>query len=145
MRESGTTQLEAKRDRANQAVSIWWTRVLGSFAVLFGLMSLLAAGSVLMGARDAGYPVVQPLLVFNMIMGVPYIAAGWLILARKPAAVRAAGAIALINLLVLGLVLWPEWDVAPESRTAMAVRTVVWVVVYTALAWRPAVLSLRVR
>lgn len=145
MREHGTTQLEGKGEKADLPASIWWTRVLGSFAVLFGLLSLLAAGSVLVGARDVGYPVAQPLLVFNMAMGLPYIAAGGLILARKPAALRAAGAIALINLLVLGLVLWPGSTVATESRTAMAVRTVVWVVVYAAIARGPVRRSLRHR
>ncbi|MHB1194229.1 MAG: hypothetical protein ACYC6F_14400 [Longimicrobiales bacterium] len=98
-----------------------------------------------MGARDAGYPVARPLLLSNQVMGVPYIAVGWLILERKPAAVRAAGAIVLINLLVLGLALWFGSAVAPESRMAMAFRTVCWVVLYAALAWRPVTRSLRGR
>lgn len=145
MPEDGTSQVGPSGERTELPAPIWWTRVLGWFAVLFGLLSLVAAGSVLVGARDAGYPVAQPLIGFNMAMGVPYIAAGWLILTRKPAAVRAAGAIALINLLVLGLVLWPGSAVAPESRTAMGVRTLVWVVVYAAIAWPPAIKSLRRR
>ena len=100
-----------------------------AIAVLFGIMTLFAGGRVLLGS-DPGYVVFRPLLLYNTLMGLAYIAAG-LAIWRSPVKGRdAAGAIALLNLLVLvgiGLAYRSGSAVAPDSLRAMTLRTVVWI------------------
>lgn len=60
MPEDGTSQVGPSGERTDLSALIWWARLLGWFAVLFGLLSLVAAGSVFLGARDAGYPAARP-------------------------------------------------------------------------------------
>ncbi len=92
---------------------------------------------MLFGLRDAGYPVSQPLLIFNTAMGPFYVLAGALILARRPPGRRSAGLIGLINLGVLAGVVAVPGVVAQQSVAAMAVRTTVWLVIYAVLSTVP--------
>ena len=103
-------------------------------AVLFGVATLLAGGRVLLGA-DPGYEVFRPLLVFNTAMGAAYVAAGVTIWRSVSAGRYAAGAIFLLNLLVLAgiiIVYRSGGEVAVESLRAMTFRTVVWLVLFLA-------------
>jgi len=51
-------------------------RILATaIAVLFGIATLFAGGRVLLGS-DPGYVVFRPLLVYNVLMGLAYVAAG---------------------------------------------------------------------
>ena len=52
-------------------------RILSLAAVLFGVVTLIAGTRVLAGA-DPGYRVFLPLLLYNIAMGVAYVAAGML-------------------------------------------------------------------
>lgn len=106
-------------------------------AVLFGVATLFAGGGVLLGA-DPGYPVFRPLLVFNTAMGVAYVAAGITIWRSVSTARYAAGAIALLNLLVLVGILMvyrSGGTVAVDSVRAMTLRTVVWLILFAGTAW----------
>lgn len=101
-------------------------------AALFGLVTLFAGGRVLLGS-DPGYLVFPPLLVFNTTMGLAYLAAGVLIWRNPGRGLYAAGAIFLLNLLVLvGIVLVYRngGNVAVDSLRAMSFRTVVWLVLW---------------
>jgi hypothetical protein len=69
-------------------------------AGLFGVATLFAGGSVLLGS-DPGYVVFRPLLIYNTIMGVAYLAAGTTILRSLILGKYAAGAIFFLNILVL--------------------------------------------
>jgi hypothetical protein len=69
-------------------------------AVLFGVVTLLAGGRVLLGS-DPGYVVFRPLLIYNTAMGLAYLAAGVTVWRNVNAGRNAAGAIFLLNLLVL--------------------------------------------
>ena len=108
-----------------------------AIACLFGLATLFAGSRVLLGS-DPGYMVFRPLLIYNTIMGVAYLAAGitiWrsLILGRY-----AAGAIALLNILaLLGIILIYRsgGTVAVDSLGAMTIRTVVWLVLFLGTSW----------
>lgn len=107
-------------------------------AVLFGVATLFAGGRVLLGA-DPGYEVFRPLLVFNTAMGAAYLVAGVTIWRSVSAGRYAAGAIFLLNLLVLLtiLVVYASGGaVAVDSLRAMTLRTVVWLVLFIALSWR---------
>lgn len=112
-------------------------RMLVLAAVAFGLVTIAAGGRVLFGA-DPGYAVYRPLLLYNTAMGLAYVAAGvvaWFDLRRGK---YAAGAIFILNLLVLGAVAWlyrSNGSAAIESVRAMTLRTVVWLALFAGLAW----------
>ena len=106
-------------------------------AVLFGLATLFAGGRVLLGS-DPGYEVFRPLLLYNTAMGVAYLAAGVTVWRSVKAGRYAAGAIFLLNLLVLvGIVVVfrSGGAVAVDSLRAMTLRTVVWLVLFLTVSW----------
>jgi len=106
-------------------------------AFLFGVATLFAGGRVLLGS-DPGYEVFRPLLIYNTAMGVAYLAAGITVWRSVNAGRYAAGAIFLLNLLVLVgiLVVYRSGGaVAVESLRAMTLRTVVWLVLFMAVSW----------
>ncbi|MEP7380725.1 MAG: hypothetical protein ABI910_03515 [Gemmatimonadota bacterium] len=106
-------------------------------AGLFGIATLLAGGRVLLGS-DPGYVVYRPLLIYNTTMGIAYLAAGVIMWRSVIRGRYAAGAIVLLNLLVLlGIVLVSRngGAVAVDSLRAMTLRTVVWLVLYLILFW----------
>ena len=110
-------------------------RILAIVAAAFGVATLVAGGRVLSGA-DPGYVVFRPLLVFNTAMGAAYVAAGivtWCSVARGRVA---AAAIFLLNLLVLGWIVYlysAGGAVAADSLRAMVFRTGIWLVLVLAL------------
>lgn len=106
-------------------------------AVLFGLATLAAGGSVLAG-RDPGYPVYRPLLIFNTLMGVVYTGAGILAWRRAASGRNAAAFIVCLNLLVLGWILYlysTSAVVAADSVRAMLLRSGIWVALLLIQAW----------
>lgn len=110
--------------------------IAAAVAVIFGVVTLFAGGSVLVG-RDPGYVVYKPLLYYNVAMGFAYVWAGLLIWRSVQRGRGAAFAIFVLNLLVLiGIVVASRTgsDVASESFGAMTFRTVLWLVLYLAVA-----------
>jgi len=108
-----------------------------AIAGLFGVVTLFAGGRVLLGS-DPGYVVFQPLLIYNTIMGVAYLAAGITIWRSLILGKYAAGAIFLLNILVLlGIILVYRSGgaVAVDSLGAMTLRTVVWLVLFLVAYW----------
>ena len=112
-------------------------QISGVVAVLFGLATLGAGGSVLAG-RDPGYLVYRPLVVFNTLMGLLYVAAGVLAWRRSDADRVVAAAIVGVNLLVLGYIVYVYRSGGPaaiDSVRAMVFRTGAWLVLLLALTW----------
>jgi uncharacterized membrane protein len=112
-------------------------RVLAAIAMLFGVATLVAGGRVLLGS-DPGYAVYRPLLVYNTVMGLAYLAAGLLAWAHVQRGRNAAAGIFALNALVLGFVIYRylgPGGVAVESVGAMTLRTAVWLVLFLALWW----------
>ena len=111
-------------------------RILAVAAIAFGLVTLVEGGKVLAGA-DPGYVVFRPLLIYNVIMGLAYVAAGiamWRSLERGR---FAAATIFLLNLLVLagiGYLYANGYAIAKNSVFAMTVRTSVWLALFLGLA-----------
>lgn len=106
-------------------------------AVLFGLATLGAGGSVLAG-RDAGYLVFRPLLIFNTVMGVGYIFTGIVAWGRASSGRNAAAVILALNLLVLGrvaLLYRASAGVAIDSVRAMILRSAVWFALLLVFGW----------
>ncbi len=122
--------------RAQYTMRIVRTIVV-AVAVLFGVVTLIAGGRVLLGS-DPGYEVFRPLLIYNTTMGLAYLAAGVTVLCSANAGRYAAGAIFLLNLLVLvGIfVLYRSGGaVAVDSLRAMTLRTAVWLALFLGVAW----------
>ena len=111
--------------------------ILALVAILFGLVTVFAGGRVLLGA-DPGYIVFRPLLIYNTVMGFAYIAAGVIAWRSVVRGRQAAGAIFVLNLLVLAGIgaLYATGDsVAVESVRAMTLRSVVWLALFVGFAW----------
>lgn len=106
-------------------------------AVLFGLVTVIAGGRVLAGA-DPGYTVFKPLLIYNTVMGLAYVAAGVIAWRSVNRGKYAAATIFALNLLVLGAIGYlyaTGGAVAIDSVRAMTLRTGVWLVLFLGLAW----------
>ena len=117
------------RSRTQQVVAI--------VAIFFGLATLAAGGNVLLG-RDPGYVVYRPLLVFNTLMGLAYVAAGVLAWRRAASGLVAAAVILGLNLVVLGAAVYmyrSRTAVAVDSVRAMVLRCGVWLALLLVLAW----------
>jgi hypothetical protein len=111
--------------------------VVALAAALFGVATVFVGVRTLFGASP-GYVVYLPLLLFNTIMGIAYVAVGFLAWRNLRFSVRGAAAIALLNLVALGTILYlytPGGPIAGESLRAMAFRTIVWIVFFLVLAW----------
>lgn len=111
--------------------------VLVLVALFFGLATLVAGTRVLAGS-DPGYVVFEPLLVYNVAMGLAYVAAGVLAWRNLGWGMRAAFAIFVLNLAVLAAIGWlysSGGAVAVESVRAMILRTAVWLVLFLGFAW----------
>jgi hypothetical protein len=122
----------------NRSRSVNITRcVLALVAIVFGVMTIVA-GTRVLGGADPGYIVFRPLLIYNTAMGLAYVAAGVVAWRNLVAGKRAAAAIFLLNLLVLGTIAYlytAGSAIAVESLGAMAFRTIVWLLLFLGLAW----------
>lgn len=106
-------------------------------AMLFGVATVIAGVRVLLGA-DPGYVVYLPLLRFNAIMGVVYVAVGVIAWRHLRLGVYGAAAVCVLNVLALaaiGYLYTPNGSIATESVQAMTLRTVVWLVLLGIFAW----------
>jgi len=112
---------------------IWLMRIASIVAVVFGVATVHAGGSVLFGdgAQAAG-SVVGFVLWFNFCAGFAYFAAGVGLWLRRRWAAQLALAIAAATLLVFGAFgVHVAAGGAYEARTAwaMTLRSVVWVLI----------------
>lgn len=111
-------------------------KALAIVAIVFGIATVVAGGRVLAGG-DPGYVVYLPLLVFNTVMGVAYMAAGGMIWRDRARGQSAAGGIVVLNLLALAFIIYQYRAgsaVAVDSLRAMSFRTVVWLLIFGTLA-----------
>ncbi|MBT3344679.1 MAG: hypothetical protein HN712_28150 [Gemmatimonadetes bacterium] len=111
--------------------------ILVAVAVLFGLLTIFAGTRVLLGS-DPGYVVYRPLLIYNTVMGVVYVATGIIAWRSIKQGMYVAAAIFVLNLIVLTAIffLYTEGSpVAVESLRAMSFRTVVWFVLLAGFWW----------
>lgn len=112
-------------------------RIAAVVACVFGIATIMAGSRVLTGA-DPGYLVFRPLLIYNTLMGVVYVAAGVAMWLSVRWGRSLAAAIFVLNLLVLVAIiaLYRSGDaVAVDSVRAMSLRTVVWLALYLSLVW----------
>lgn len=111
--------------------------LLSVIAVVFGVATIFAGGRVLAGA-DPGYEVFRPLVVFNTLMGFAYMATGILMWRSVERGRIAAFLIFVVNTFAWAVVILLyrlDLGVAVESVRAMALRTVVWLLLAMGAAW----------
>lgn len=111
--------------------------VLAFVAVLFGLVTIFAGARVLLGS-DPGYIVFRPLLIYNTVMGIVYVAAGITAWRNIKQGMYLAAAVFVLNLVVLTAIyfLYTEGSsIAVDSLRAMSLRTVVWLALFAGLGW----------
>jgi hypothetical protein len=110
---------------------------LALVAVVFGIVTIIASTSVLLGSGP-GYVVFRPLLIYNAVMGPAYVATGVIAWRDRGRGRHAAAAIFVLNLFVLtaiGYLYATGSAVASESLRAMTLRTVVWLALFLGLGW----------
>lgn len=111
-------------------------RISAIVAAIFGILTLIAGGRILLGLGKAGYAVVQPVLLFNTIMGALYLLTAVFIVRSsdwaRPLAlfIAAANVIVLLSIIVMRST---GGTVANETMGAMTLRSVVWVVIAVVL------------
>ena len=111
-------------------------RTIGAIAILFGLVTIKAGGTVLFGddaAREAAGKFIPFILAFNFAAGFAYVVAGTGLFVMKRWAAVLAGVIAGANLFVfVALAIHVFMGGEHETRTVMAMifRTVVWGVIF---------------
>lgn len=106
-------------------------------AILFGVVTMIAGGRVLLGV-DPGYVVFLPLLLYNATMGLAYVGAGVMIWRDVTRGRQLAAVIAALNLVVLVAIVVLRRTgaaVAADSVRAMTFRTVVWIVLFLLTSW----------
>lgn len=111
-------------------------RACALLAALFGLVTVAAGGRILFGFGEAGFHVIRPVLIFNVMMGVAYIAAAFLMVRSLKWGVTASALILLANLIVLGALLAMRASgsgVANQTMAAMTLRSVLWAAIYLLL------------
>jgi hypothetical protein len=105
-------------------------------AAIFVVLTLIASSRILYLGADPGYVVFMPLLIFNHIMGICYLIAGYFIWRNSLKGEMAALTVFLINLTVLitisvGYLIGS--GVATDSLGAMTFRTLVWLLIFMSL------------
>lgn len=118
-------------------------RLLVAVPAIFGLVTILAAGRILLGLGTAEHVVFYPLLLFNGLMGVVYIATAFAIRSDPVRGRQLAIGVAALNLIVLGTIVLLRnggQPIAAESVQAMVFRLAVWLTIVGGLTWllRPA-------
>lgn len=111
--------------------------ILVLVAALFGLATIFAGTRVLLGS-DPGYIIFRPLLIYNTVMGIVYLAAAIIAWRNLKQGMYMAAAIFVLNLIVLVAIyfLYTKGNsVAIDSLRAMSLRTTVWLVVFVGLGW----------
>lgn len=108
-----------------------------TIVILFGLLTIFAGTLVFLGS-DPGYIVFKPLLIFNTIMGIAYIAAGIIAWRNLKQGMYMAAAIFVLNLMVLVMIFYLSREGSPiavDSLRAMSLRTGVWFALFSGFWW----------
>jgi len=105
-------------------------------AILFGVVTTIVGTRTLLGS-DPGYAVYMPLLRFNTLMGIAYVAVGIIAWRNLTLGIYGSAAIGTLNLFALGSISYLSTStgfIANESLQAMTFRTVVWFMLFFLLA-----------
>ena len=111
-------------------------RIVGAIAILFGLVTIKAGGTVLFGddaARLSAGDYIPLILAFNFSAGFVYVVAGAGLVAMKRWAAVLAGVIAGATLFMfvgLGIHIYLGGDFEMRTVYAMTFRTAIWAAIF---------------
>lgn len=114
-------------------------RLASAVALIAGLLSIKEGGSVLLGLTTKTYHVLPWLVMYNVTLGFVSLAAGIGLWTQRTWSRTLAVVILMLHSLVfLFLFMLFEFgkEVAFISVMAMLFRTMVWLVIYSLLAWK---------
>ncbi len=112
-------------------------RVIAIFSIVFGLMSIMAGGSVLFvdgAVREALGSYVAFVVWFNFVSGFFYLAAGVGLFTRKKWVFGLAALFSiqtLIVLLLFAMTVVTGIDYEPRTFVAMVLRLIIWITIAT--------------
>jgi hypothetical protein len=114
-------------------------RLAAALALIIGLLSIKEGGSVLLGLSTKPYHVLPWLVMYNVALGFVSVVVGIGIWTRRAWSRTLAAVILLLHSLVFfSLFMLYEFgkEVAFISVTAMLVRTIIWLVIYSLILWK---------
>ncbi len=105
-------------------------KAAAAVAVVIGGMAVIAGTKVLTGVSVPDYEYFDALVIYNVVMGVVSLFAGYLIWKNKDGALPLGMLITGLHILVLALLLTVFNDViSSHSISAMLIRSVVWIAI----------------
>ncbi len=108
---------------------ILFRRIAAGVAVIFSILTTVDGFQVLLGISKPDYIVLQPLLIYNVIMGVVGVIVGVMLWLNRARALKLAVIVTSMHLIVLALVsimYLASGVVALHSVQAMGLRSIVW-------------------
>lgn len=107
-------------------------RIAATVAVVIGIMPVVVGSRTLLGLHDPGYTTFNLLIVYNVLMGIVSIVAGYQNWKGHAVAQKLNGVILLGHLTVLVMLVTLFIDIiAIQSIHAMMFRVGVWIVIFT--------------
>ncbi|MDP2207543.1 MAG: hypothetical protein Q8K98_02050 [Bacteroidota bacterium] len=104
-------------------------KIAAGIAVIFSILTTVDGFQVLLGISKPDYIVLQPLLIYNVIMGVVGVIVGVMLWLNRERALKLAVIVTSMHLIVLALVSMMHLAggaVALHSVKAMGLRSIVW-------------------
>jgi len=106
-------------------------RITALVAIIIGLLALITGTRVLLGLFDPGYNTFSLLIIYNVLMGLVSLFAGYHIWKGYTVAQKISAAILTGHIIVLGLLLTQFNDIiAIQSIQVMTFRVVVWSAIF---------------
>ncbi|MCB0284485.1 MAG: hypothetical protein KDF60_18015 [Calditrichaeota bacterium] len=106
-------------------------RIAASAAVLIGIMAVIVGTRTLIGSNDPGYTTFNLLIIYNVVMGLVSLVAGYQIWNGYALAQKLSGVILLGHIAVLVMLVTIFNDIiAIQSIKAMIFRVGVWLVIF---------------
>ena len=123
---------------------ILFRKIAAGIAVIFSILTTVDGFQVLFSISKPDYIVLQPLLIYNVIMGVFGVIVGLMLWLNREKALKYSVIVTSMHLIVLALVsimYVTGGAVALHSMHAMGLRALVWLVIiwFSRISKRPSI------
>jgi len=111
-------------------------KIIAVLAAIMGIMAAITGTRVLLGVFDPDYQYFTILILYNVIMGIISVVAGWFIWKQQNVALFFAYLITAGHIIVFLLLKTIFSDViSAQSVIAMTLRSVAWII-FTLIIWK---------
>ena len=111
-------------------------KIIAVFAAIMGIMAAITGTRVLLGMFDPGYQYFTTLIIYNVIIGIISVVAGWFIWKQKNVALFFTYIITAAHIIVFLLLKTIFSDIiSTHSVNAMTFRSVAWII-FSIIIWR---------